>query len=297
MSKKLVGAHVSASGGVENAPLNAAAIGAKTFALFVKNQRQWTAPTLKPGQVDAFRRNCEEHGFALDKILPHDSYLINLGNPDADGLEKSRRAFLDEMRRCEELGLSLLNFHPGSHRKMIPERTCMDLIAESINGALDRTRSVTAVIENTAGQGGYLGHAFEQIAYIIDRVEDRSRIGVCLDTCHLFGAGHDLRTKRTYEETMKAFGDIVGFDYLKGMHLNDSKGVLGSRVDRHHSLGEGELGWDPFRRIMRDPRMDGIPLILETVDPERWADEIRALYGFEGGGSNRAPGGRAQSSR
>ncbi len=281
MSRKLVGAHVSASGGVENAPLNAAAIGAGTFALFVKNQRQWTAPPLKPGQVEAFRRNCEAHGFALDKILPHDSYLINLGNPDAGGLEKSRAAFLDEMKRCEALGLTLLNFHPGSHRKLISEEACMDRIAESVNLALEQTRSVTAVIENTAGQGGYLGHAFEQIAYIIDRVEDKGRVGVCLDTCHLFGAGHDLRTAEAFEATMERFGATVGFEYLRGMHLNDSKGALGSRVDRHHSLGEGELGWEPFRLIMRDPRFDGIPLILETIDPDRWPDEISALGGFE----------------
>ncbi len=281
MPKKLVGAHVSASGGVENAPLNAAAIGAGTFALFVKNQRQWSAPPLKPGQVDAFRRNCEAHGFALDRILPHDSYLINLGNPDAAGLKKSRAAFLDEMKRCEELGLALLNFHPGSHRKMIPEDACMDLIAESVNLALEGTRSVTAVIENTAGQGGYIGHAFEQIAYIIDGVEDKSRVGVCLDTCHLFGAGHDLRTAEAFERTTARFGATVGFEFLRGVHLNDSKGALGSRVDRHHSLGEGELGWEPFRLIMRDPRFDGIPLILETIDPDRWPDEIRTLHGFE----------------
>ncbi len=281
MSRKLVGAHVSASGGVENAPLNAAAIGAGTFALFVKNQRQWTAPPLKPEQVDAFRRNCREHGFALDKILPHDSYLINLGNPDGPGLKKSRAAFLDEMKRCEQLGLALLNFHPGSHRKMIPEEACMDLIAESVNLALAETCSVTAVIENTAGQGGYLGHAFEQIAYIIDRVEDKGRIGVCLDTCHLYGAGHDLRTAEAFEATMERFGTTVGFEYLKGMHLNDSKGGFGSRVDRHHSLGEGELGWEPFRLIMKDPRFDGIPLILETIDPDRWPEEIRTLRGLE----------------
>ena len=281
MPKKLVGAHVSASGGVENAPLNAAAIGAGTFALFVKNQRQWSAPPLKAGQVEAFRRNCEERGFALDRILPHDSYLINLGNPDAGGLKKSRAAFLDEMKRCEELGLTLLNFHPGSHRKLISEEACMDLIAESVNLALEGTRSVTAVIENTAGQGGYLGHTFEQIAYIIDGVEDKSRVGVCLDTCHLFGAGHDLRTGEAFETTMARFGTTVGFEYLRGMHLNDSKGTFGSRVDRHHSLGEGELGWEPFRLIMRDPRFDGIPLILETIDPDRWPDEIRTLRGFE----------------
>ncbi len=284
MTGKFVGAHVSAEGGVQNAPLNAAALGATAFALFVKNQKTWSAPPLADAQVEAFQANCLAHGFDPSVILPHDSYLINLGNPDREGLLRSRAAFLDEMRRCERLGLSLLNFHPGSHKGEMAEEPCMDLIAESVNLALEATQGVTAVIENTAGQGGYLGRTFEQLAYMIDKIQDKSRVGVCLDTCHLFGAGYDLRTAETYEAAMKDFGEIVGLAYLKGMHLNDSKGTLGSRLDRHHSLGEGELGLDVFRCIMRDPRAEGIPLILETIEPDRWPREIAMLRSFEGTG-------------
>lgn len=281
MTKRFVGAHVSASGGVQNAPLNAAALGATAFALFVKNEKRWEAPPLSDETAEAFRANCTAHGFTPGVILPHDSYLINLGNPDVEGLAKSRAAFLDEMRRCEKLGLSLLNFHPGSHKSEMPEDACMDRIAESVNWALSQTTGVTAVLENTAGQGGYLGRTFEQLAYMIGKVEDKSRVGVCLDTCHLFGAGYDLRTRETYDAAMKSFGETVGFGSLKAMHLNDSKGLLGSRLDRHHSLGEGELGLDPFRWLMQDPRTAGIPLILETVEPERWAREIAMLRSFE----------------
>ena len=281
MTKRFIGAHVSASGGVQNAPLNATAIEATAFALFVKNEKRWEAPPLSGETAEAFRANCAAHGFAPGVILPHDSYLINLGNPDAEGLAKSREAFLDEMRRCEKLGLSLLNFHPGSHKGEMAEEDCMDRIAESVNLVLSRTTGVTAVFENTAGQGGYLGRTFEQLAAMIDKVEDKSRIGVCLDTCHMFGAGYDLRTRDAYEGTMRAFGDTVGFEYLKAVHLNDSKGLLGSRVDRHHSLGEGELGLEPFRWLMQDPRTAGIPLILETIKPERWAREIAMLRSFE----------------
>lgn len=281
MNKKFIGAHVSAEGGVHNAPLNAAAIGATAFALFVKNEKRWVAPPLSDETAQAFRANCAAHGFSPDVILPHDSYLINLGNPDEEGLAKSREAFLDEMRRCEKLGLRLLNFHPGSHKGVMAEEACMARIAESVNLVLAQTEGVTAVFENTAGQGGYLGRTFEQLAIMIDQVEDKTRVGVCLDTCHMFGAGYDLRTREGYEAAMKTFGETVGFGYLKAMHLNDSKGLLGSRVDRHHSLGEGELGLDPFRWVMRDPRMDGIPLILETIEPERWAREIAMLRSFE----------------
>jgi deoxyribonuclease-4 len=281
MTKKFVGAHVSAEGGVQNAPLNAAALGATAFALFVKNEKRWVAPPISDETAQAFRANCAAHGFSPDVILPHDSYLINLGNPDEEGLAKSREAFLDEMRRCEKLGLRLLNFHPGSHKGIMAEEACMARIAESVNLALAQTEGVIAVFENTAGQGGYLGRTFEQLAAMIDRVEDKSRVGVCLDTCHMFGAGYDLRSREGYEAAMKAFGETVGFAYLKAMHLNDSKGLLGSRVDRHHSLGEGELGLDPFRWVMRDPRTDGIPLILETIEPERWAREIAMLRSFE----------------
>lgn len=281
MANRFVGAHVSASGGVQNAPLNAAALDATAFALFVKNEKRWEAPPIGDDTAEAFRANCAAHGFSPGVILPHDSYLINLGNPDDEGLAKSREAFMDEMRRCEKLGLSLLNFHPGSHKGEMAEGACMDRIAESVNLALSQTAAVTAVFENTAGQGGYLGRTFEQLAAMIDKVEDKSRVGVCLDTCHMFGAGYDLRTRETYEATMKAFGETVGFSYLKAMHLNDSKGLLGSRVDRHHSLGEGELGLEPFRWLMQDPRTVGIPLILETIEPERWAREIAMLRSFE----------------
>lgn len=277
---KFVGAHVSAAGGVENAPVNAEKIGAKAFALFTRNQKQWKSKPLTDESIVAFQENCWKFGFSADYILPHDSYLINLGNPDPDGLAKSRAAFLDEMKRCGQLGLKYLNFHPGSHKNMMSEEECMDVIAESVNLALGETEGVTAVIENTAGTGGNVGYTFEHLRYIIDRIEDKGRIGVCLDTCHTYGAGYDIRDKETYEATMEEFGRIVGFDYLKGMHLNDSKIGLGSRKDRHHSLGMGELDWEPFRLIMKDPRLDGIPLVLETIDDGLWAEEIRQLYAF-----------------
>ena len=283
MSKKLVGAHVSAAGGVQNAPLRAKEIGARAFGLFVKNQRQWSAHPLAEAEISGFRENCVQTGFDPSNILPHDGYLINLGNPDPEGLERSRKAFLDEMRRCEQLGLRLLNFHPGSHKNLVPAEESLALVADSINLALAETRSVTAVIENTAGQGGSVGRTFEEIAAIIERVEDKSRVGVCLDTCHLFAAGYDLRSRETYEATFSAFEKAVGLGYLRGMHLNDSKSALGSRVDRHHSLGEGELGFETFRLIMNDPRTDGIPLILETIDESLWGREIALLYGFERG--------------
>ncbi|WP_456403551.1 deoxyribonuclease IV [Hydrogenimonas sp.] len=275
---KYVGAHVSASGGVFNAPLNARAIGAKAFALFTKNQRQWSAKPLDEETIETFRANLKESGIDPRHVLPHDSYLINLGHPEEEKWQKSLDAFIDEVRRCGELGLDKLNFHPGSHLRKIDESACLDRIAEAMNIALEETEGVTLVIENTAGQGSNLGHRFEHLGYLIDKTKDKSRVGVCLDTCHTFTAGYDLRTKEAYEETMKAFEEIVGFEYLKGMHLNDSKPPLGSRVDRHHSLGCGEIGWDAFGFIMNDPRMDDIPLILETIDDTIWAQEIRALY-------------------
>ena len=278
--EKFVGAHVSASGGVENAPLNAREIGATAFALFTKNQRQWKAAPLSAASIDLFKQRCEEFGYTPRQVLPHDSYLINLGNPDADALEKSREAFLDEMRRCEQLGLDRLNFHPGSTLKQISDEECLTLIAESINRALDKTRGVTAVIENTAGQGSNLGYTFEQIAFIIDKVEDKSRVGGCIDTCHAFAAGYDLATFSGFTETFEHFDNVIGFRYLRGMHLNDAKKELGSRVDRHDSLGKGTLGVEPFKWIMQDERFDGIPLILETPDETLWPDEIRMLKGF-----------------
>ena len=274
---KYFGAHVSAAGGVENAPANAHGIGATGFALFTKNQRQWVAAPLTAAQIDAFRTACDQYGYTPAQILPHDSYLINLGHPEREALEKSRAAFLDEMQRCEALGLDRLNFHPGSHlQKISPERS-LDLIAESINIALDKTRGVTAVIENTAGQGSNLGFAFEHLAYLIERVEDKSRVGVCIDTCHAFAAGYDLRTAEACDKTFAELERVVGFEYLKGMHLNVVMFFLGSHVDRHTPLGEGMIGMECFRYIMQDARFDGIPLILETPDEQRWPEEIALL--------------------
>ena len=277
---KYFGAHVSASGGVDNAPRNAAEIGATAFALFTKNQRQWAAPALTTEQIDAFRSACEQYGYTAAQILPHDSYLINLGHPEKEGLEKSRASFLHEMERCQILGLDRLNFHPGSHLKKISEEESLALVAESINIALDKTQGVTAVIENTAGQGSNLGYAFWHLAYIIDRVEDKSRVGVCLDTCHSFAAGYDLSTEEGCNKVFEEFEREVGFKYLRGMHLNDAMKVLGSRVDRHMPMGEGYLGITPFRYIARDARFDNIPLILETPDESRWAEEIAMLKSF-----------------
>ena len=278
---KRIGAHVSASGGVENAPLNAKAIGARAFALFTKNQRQWHARPLTRESIEAFKINLADAGIAPEHVLPHDSYLINLGHPETEGLEKSRTAFIEEMQRCEQLGLSLLNFHPGSHLKKISEEESLQRVAESINLALAETEGVTAVIENTAGQGSNLGYRFEHLAAIIDRVEDKSRVGVCLDTCHAFVSGYDLRTHEACDTTFAEFERIVGFSYLRGMHLNDSKPDLGARVDRHHSLGMGKLGWEAFEYIMNDERFDEMPMVLETIDDSLWAEEIRQLYALQ----------------
>ena len=275
---KYVGAHVSASGGVENAPVNAHEIGAKAFALFTKNQRQWFASPLTKESIQKFKENCTKFGFDPGVILPHDSYLINLGNPAKEPLEQSRKSFLDEMKRCELLGLKLLNFHPGSHLKQISEEDCLKLIAESINIALGKTNGVTAVIENTAGQGSNLGYRFEHLKAIIDLVEDKSRIGVCLDTCHTFTAGYDLKSEEGYTATMNEFEKVVGFSYLRALHLNDSKKEFASRVDRHDNLGKGFIGEELFKRIMNDPRFDDIPLILETPDESLWEQEIKWLY-------------------
>ena len=277
---KYFGAHVSASGGVENAPRNAHEIGATAFALFTKNQRQWAAPPLSQAQIEAFKEACEKYGYSAEQILPHDSYLINLGHPEEEGLQKSRDSFFHEMSRCEALGLDRLNFHPGSHLKKISEEESLDRIAESINMALERTEGVIAVIENTAGQGSNLGYDFAHLRYIIDRVEDKSRVGVCIDTCHAFAAGYDLSPEESCEKVFAEFEQIVGVKYLKGMHLNDAMQPLGSRVDRHSPMGDGVLGIDVFRYVARDKRFDGIPLILETPDESRWAEEIARLKAF-----------------
>lgn len=276
---KYIGAHVKITGGVETAPLNAQQIGANAFALFTKNQRQWVGKPLTEENIRLFKQNCQTYGFGPGQILPHDSYLINLGHPEEEGLQKSREAFVDEMQRCQQLGLTLLNFHPGSHLNKISAQECLERIAGSINLALEKTQGVTAVIENTAGQGSNLGCEFWHLKYIIDRVEDKSRVGVCLDTCHTFTSGYDFLTD--YERVFDEFDREVGFSYLRGIHLNDSKKALASRVDRHDNIGKGLIGIEFFRRLMQDARFDHMPIILETPDETLWAEEIALLRSFE----------------
>jgi len=277
---KYLGAHVSSSGGVENAPVNANNIGAKAFALFTKNQRQWFSNPLTHASIKQFKENCEKFDYKSFQILPHDSYLINLGHPEREPLKKSRESFLDEMQRCEQLNLDRLNFHPGSHLRQISEEECLGRIAESINIVLDKTSGVTAVLENTAGQGSNLGHTFEQLKFIIDKVEDKSRVGVCFDTCHAYTSGYNIKTPEGFKKTFDEFDRIIGFKYLRGMHINDSKKEHATRVDRHENIGKGFLGEDVFQMLMNDSRFDNIPLILETPEEALWEEEIRKLYSF-----------------
>ncbi len=274
---KRIGAHVSASGGVSNAPLNAAKIEADAFAMFVKNQRRWDAPPLSAEEIAAFKDALKRSGIRAEHVLVHDSYLINLGHPREAEREKSLNAFMDEIRRCEALGLKLLNFHPGSHLNEISAQECLDNIAESLHFAIANTRGVKLVLENTAGQGSNLGYDFAQLAYVIDKISNKDRIGVCIDTCHAFAAGYDLRSPQAYERTMSEFDRAIGYKFLSGMHLNDTKNELGVRKDRHESLGRGFLGLAAFENIMNDPNIDKIPLILETIDDSLWAEEIAML--------------------
>lgn len=275
---KYIGAHVSVAGGVWNAPESANLIGAKAFALFTGSSSRWISKPPTDEEAQLFKDNCKLYGFTPEVILPHDNFLINLGSPDPKKLHLSKKSFKDDILRCEKLGLKYLNFHPGSHVNEISEEECLDKIAESLNEILDKTTGVTAVIENTAGQGSNLGFKFEHLAHIIDKVEDKTRVGVCIDTCHAYSAGYDLATKEGYDATWKAFDDIVGTQYLKGIHLNDDKRELGSRIDRHAPLREGTLGEEFFRRFVNDPRFDNMPIILETPDEARWPEEIKWLY-------------------
>jgi deoxyribonuclease IV len=278
---KYIGAHVSASGGVENAPLNAQRIGATAFALFTKNQRQWNAKPLTEKSIRAFKENLKEVGIQPQHVLPHDSYLINLGNPDKEKWEKSLTAFIDEAQRCEQLDIPLLNFHPGSHLRQISEKECIALNSKAMNTTLRNTGFVKLVVETTAGQGSNIGYSFEQLAALIDQSDDPERVGVCIDTCHIFAAGYDLRTEAAYQQTMEAFGGIIGFEKLMGVHINDAKSELGSKVDRHNSLGKGNLGSDAFKFLMNDPHLEDIPIVLETIDPEKWPEEIKWLYSLQ----------------
>lgn len=278
MSKKYIGAHVSAQGGVDKTPAEAHRIGAKAFALFTGSSNRWQSKSPTPAVVKSFTEQCAEFGYTPDVILPHDNFLINLGSPDGEKLEKSRKSFLQEMQRCELLGLKMLNFHPGSHLNVLSEEECLDRIAESLNMILGQTEGVTAVIENTAGQGSNLGFDFAHLARIIAGIDDKSRVGVCIDTCHAYSAGYDLATEEGYRRTWQEFDDVVGAGYLRGIHLNDDLRALGSRIDRHASLRCGTIGEEFFHRFVNDPRFDNIPIILETPDPDLWPEEIAWLY-------------------
>jgi len=274
---KYIGAHVSASGGVFNAPANAKQIGATAFALFTKNQRQWQAKPLTPEDITQFKDQMKLCGYEPFQVLPHDSYLINLGNPDPEKRKKSLDSFIHELQRVQSLGLDRLNFHPGAHLKLVEPGESIRFVAEGIDQALSETEGVAAVIETTAGQGSALGRTFEEIAEIIDLVQQKERVGVCIDTCHIFAAGYDIRNEETYGKTMEQFESIIGFNKLMGAHLNDAKSAYSSRVDRHHSLGKGNIGMDTFSLLMKDSRFDNIPLILETIDSDIWVDEIALL--------------------
>ena len=276
---KRIGAHVSIAGGVQNAVANAVELGATAIGMFTRNQRMWNQRPLSEEDAAAFRDALREHGFAPRHVLPHDSYLINLGSSDPEVVAKSRAAFLDEMSRCQMLGLPCLNFHPGAPKQgvdMSAER-CIEQIAGYVNETLEQTEGVTAVVECTAGQGTNVGRTFEELAALIERITDKERAGVCLDTCHLFAAGYDLRTRAGYDAMLAEFEATVGLRYLRGWHLNDSKGELGSRVDRHAAIGAGGIGREPFTWIVQDPRFDEMPLILETPEQKNWAKEIAEL--------------------
>lgn len=275
---KFIGAHVSASGGVDKAIENAKEINAKSFALFLKNQRQWNAKPLDELTIKNFKQGIIKENYSPDYILPHAGYLINLGNPDPEKRKRSLESFIDELNRCHQLGLKYLNFHPGSHLREISEKACLDLISECMEQAMDAVPNVQLIIENTAGQGSNLGYKFEHLAYIINKIKDKSRVGVCIDTCHTFVSGYNIKDPKGYEDTFKQFEDLVGLKYLKGIHLNDSKAECGSKKDRHHSIGKGFLGLEFFERFMNDPRFNNIPIILETIDPTLWKQEITLLY-------------------
>ena len=277
-----IGPHVSIGGGVANAPINAKALGATGFGLFVKNQRQWTAAPYAAADIAAFKAQMKADGYTSAQVLPHAGYLINLANPDEEAHAKSMASIMDEVKRCMALGLDKLNFHPGSHLRLLTPQAACERVAKSMNQALAQTQGVTLVVENTAGSGGNLGSTFEELRTILDGVDDKKRVGVCIDTMHTFAAGFDIRTRDGFLQTMERFDKTVGMKYLRGMHLNDSKVGLNSHVDRHESLGAGLLGIDVFKCIMKDKRFENMPLVLETPNEEIWAQEIRQLMEMAG---------------
>ncbi|MGM0440619.1 MAG: deoxyribonuclease IV [Chlamydiota bacterium] len=277
----LIGAHTSTAKGLHNALLEGESIGATTIQLFTRNQRRWINKPLSHQEVEQWQETLKATG--IKNIMSHDSYLINLGSADPDILLKSRRAFREEIIRCTQLGITFLNFHPGSARQTTP-RQCLDTIAESLLDNQDLMNAENApklIIETTAGQGNYLGADFEDIAYIIEKTGDRLPLGVCMDTCHSFAAGYDIRTTAAWKKTLASFDRTIGLDYLKAFHLNDSLKGLGSHVDRHQPLGEGAIGIECFQILMKHPLLREIPKYLETPGgPPLWQKEIKMLREF-----------------
>lgn len=278
---KWIGAHVSASGGVRNAPENANRIGATAFALFVKNQKQWFVSDLNEEEIDAFKENCKKYSYKADQILPHAGYLINPANPDPEKRKKSLDSLVQEMERCRLLGLNRLNLHPGSHLGLVSEAEAVELVAKTMDLALEKVDGITLVLENTAGQGNGIGSDFGTIGSILSQMKFSDRAGFCLDTCHAYSAGYDLVSEEGYKKTLTEIEKKIGIKRLKGVHLNDSKTPFESKKDRHESLGKGSLGWDPFKRIMQDKRFNKVPMVLETVDETIWPDEIAELKKFD----------------
>ncbi|UVC49900.1 apurinic/apyrimidinic endonuclease [Theileria orientalis] len=277
-----VGAHVSAAGGPDASVVNSFNVLGQSFALFLKNQRSWNFKPLSPELIEKFKKNMEAFAYDPKFILPHASYLINVANPDATKRNKAFDNFLDDIKRCEKLGIKLYNFHPGSTCGLCEKAEGIKHIADCINKALDLSTGVTIVLENAAGQNNVIGSKFEDLRDIIDQVKDKTRVGVCLDTCHLFAAGFDIRTHDKFESVMKSFGDIVGLKYLKAVHLNDSKSDLASGLDRHENIGKGKLTKETFEFIMNSGYFKEIPIILETPtkegDESIYRQEIQLMY-------------------
>ncbi|XP_068108230.1 probable endonuclease 4 isoform X2 [Hyperolius riggenbachi] len=285
---KFVGAHVSIQGGLWNAALEAGRIGARAFGLFLRSQRTWNSKTLEESSAEKFRRTCAELGLDSRFILPHSPYLMNLGSPKPDVRQKSRDMLVDELGRCRLLGLTIYNIHPGSHVGEMPVDKCLELIADGINHAHSQVPGVTVVLENMSRQGSTVGGRFQELRGIIDLVEDKTRIGVCLDTCHAFAAGHNLAEEAGLRHMLDEFEETVGLSYLRAVHLNDSKGKVGCRLDRHENIGRGHIGVTGFRQVMNEPRFNDIPMILETPYNAEF-DEIELLYSLcaESGGKKR----------
>jgi AP endonuclease-1 len=283
---KWVGAHVSTAGGIDKAVLNARIIGANAFQIFVRSQRRWDCKPTPPDVKERFIQECKAHGYSSDHILVHGSYLVNLANPDPEKHAKSYEGFLDEIQRTHALGLKLYNFHPGSTTGNCSVDEGCSSIARSINKVHKEVPEVVCVLEIMAGGGNAIGGDYAHLKDIIEQVKDKTRVGVCLDTCHMFAAGYDIRTTEAWDRTMKEFDNTIGLKYLRGMHLNDSKTGIGSHRDRHENLGKGFIGWDAFKGIVRDPRTNGIPMVLETPvpkddeDKEIYTGEVAALYKY-----------------